>query len=154
MVRRSSVILRGFSLAGIQVVLAALLLVTFRDGFWAGSGDFGQAWHPGISGEGVADGGQGAHAVLGGGGGVAADGVAAAGDLFGAEAAGDLLLRLRGPQVAFSLVRCRGIRARVRPGANPDGVSSAKTTAAGDDQRPDQHLHAPDGICGAGDRGA
>jgi hypothetical protein len=42
--------------------------------------------------------------MLGGGGGVAADGVPVAGGLPGAEAAGDLLLGLGGSQVTFGLV--------------------------------------------------
>ncbi len=57
-----------------------------------------------MSGEGVVDGGQDVGAVFGSGGDVAADGVPVAGDLFGAEPAGYLLLGFRGPQVAFGLV--------------------------------------------------
>src|SRR5258708_69821 len=71
------------------------------------SGRVGDGRHPGSSGEGVADGGQDVGAVLGGGGDIAADGVPGAGDLLGAEPAGDLLLGLSGPQIAFRLIRRR-----------------------------------------------
>jgi hypothetical protein len=53
------------------------------------------------------DGGQNMGAVFGGSGNVAADGVPVAGDLFGAEAPGDFLLGLRGPEISFGLVGCR-----------------------------------------------
>src|SRR5262252_7547854 len=69
---------------------------------------FGDGRHPGVPGEGVVDGGQDVGAVLGGGGDVAADGVPVAGDLFGAEPAGYLLLRLGGSDVPLGLVRSRG----------------------------------------------
>src|SRR5258708_38625279 len=72
------------------------------------SGRVGDGWHPGVAGEGAVDGGEDVGAVLGGGGYVAADGVPVAGDLLGAEPAGDLLLGLSGPQVAFGAVRCGG----------------------------------------------
>jgi hypothetical protein len=52
----------------------------------------GEGRHPGVSGEGVADGGDDGLAVLAGGVEVAADGVAVAGGGLGAEPAGDLLL--------------------------------------------------------------
>src|ERR1039457_5247498 len=71
------------------------------------SGRVGDGRHPGIPGEGAVDRGQDVGAVLGGGGDVAADGVPVAGDLLGAEPAGDLLLGLSGPQVAFRLIRSR-----------------------------------------------
>src|SRR6266699_2955712 len=67
----------------------------------------GEGRHPGVSGEGVADGGDDRLAVLACGVDVSADGVAVAGGGLGAEAAGGLLLGLRWPQVALGLVRGR-----------------------------------------------
>jgi hypothetical protein len=65
----------------------------------------GRGWaDPRAAGEGVADGGQDADAVLAGGVEVAADGVPVPGGLLGAEPPGYLLLRLRGAQVTFGLV--------------------------------------------------
>jgi hypothetical protein len=61
----------------------------------------------GVAGEGVVDGGQDVGAVLGDGGDVAADGVPVAGGLLRAEPAGDLLLGLSWPQVAFRMIRSR-----------------------------------------------
>jgi hypothetical protein len=120
----------GFSLAGIQAVLAALLLITFRDGFWSGSGHFGQAWHPGIP---------------------AGAGRASASP--SRQGRGELLQPhddggaeqvpqdepVEGPQRPVSqevagqqagACNQQVLLARLRPGANPDGVSSAQTTAA------------------------
>src|SRR5258708_23149302 len=82
-------------------VMPELLCVT-RLG--CGSGGSGDRRDPGISGEGIADGGEDGGAVLCGGGGVAADRVPVAGGLFRAEPAADLLLGFRGPQVTFGLV--------------------------------------------------
>src|ERR1019366_3699893 len=64
----------------------------------------GDGWHPGIAGEGVADRGQDADAVLSGGVDVAADRVPVPGGLLGAQPPGDLLLCLGRPQIALSLV--------------------------------------------------
>jgi hypothetical protein len=93
---------------------------------WAGlavlcgvEGGVGDGWHPGDAEEGVAQGGQDVGVVLGGGGDVAADGVAVAGDLLGAESAGYFLLGLCGPQVAFCLVRRRG---NAQVGGEPEDV--------------------------------
>ncbi len=69
--------------------------------FGCGSGAGRDRRYPGVSGEGVADGGEDGDAVLGCGGGVSADGVPVAGGCLGAESAGDLLLGFGGPQVAF-----------------------------------------------------
>jgi hypothetical protein len=60
------------------------------------SGGCGGWWHPGVSGEGLMDGGHDVDAVFGGGADVAADGEAVAGDVLGLQAAGDLLLGLVG----------------------------------------------------------
>jgi hypothetical protein len=68
------------------------------------SGAGGDGWHPGVSGERVAQGGEDADAVLGGGGDVAADGIPVPGGLLGAEPAGNLLLGLGRAQVAFGLI--------------------------------------------------
>jgi DNA polymerase III delta prime subunit len=84
-----------------QSVMPELLCVT---SFGCGSGGSGDRRDPGISGEGVADGGEDGGAVLCGGGGVAADRIPVAGALFRAEPAADLLLGFRGAQVAFGLV--------------------------------------------------
>ena len=62
--------------------------------------------HPGIAGKRVTQ-GEDAGAVPGGGGDVAADGVPVAGDLLGAEPAGDLLLGLRRAHIPLGLVRRR-----------------------------------------------
>ena len=61
-------------------------------------GGVGDGWHPGDAEEGVAQGGQDVGVVLGGGGDVAADGVAVLGGCLGAEAAGDLVLGFGGAQ--------------------------------------------------------
>ncbi len=66
------------------------------------------------------DGGQDVGAVLGDGGDVSADGVPVAGDLLGAEPARDLLLGLRGPQVAFRLI---GRRRYPQAGGEAEHVS-------------------------------
>src|SRR6266542_4078098 len=73
-------------------------------GFGCGSGAGGDGRYPGVSGEGVADGGEDLVPVLGGGGCVAADGVPVAGGFFRAKPAADLLLGFRGTQVTFGLV--------------------------------------------------
>jgi hypothetical protein len=72
--------------------------------FWGVEGGGGDGWHPGGAEEGVAQGGQDVGVVFGGGGDVAADGVAVPGGGLGAEAAGDLVLGFGGAQVAFGLV--------------------------------------------------
>jgi len=93
----------------IQVCLCvAFVCVAPRDCLRAGLGAGGNWRHPGISGEGVAQSGEDAGAVLGGGGDVAADGVPVPGGVFGAEPAGDLLLGLGRADVPFSLVRGGG----------------------------------------------
>ena len=73
-------------------------------GSGCGSGVGRNRRYPGVSGEGVADGGEDGDAVLDGGGCVAADGVPVASGFLRAEPAGDLLLGLRWPQVAFGLM--------------------------------------------------
>src|ERR1017187_7138348 len=93
-------------IVSIQPILAALWSLALCDCCWAWSGDFRGGWHPRVSGEGVTYRGKGVRAVLGGGGGVAPDGVAVAGGGLGTEAAGNLLLGLRRAQVAFGLVGC------------------------------------------------
>src|SRR5512135_676506 len=70
----------------------------------AGSGGGWDGRHPGISGNRVAQGGEDADAVFGGGGDVAADGVPVPGGLLGAEPAGDLLLGLGWAHVPLGLV--------------------------------------------------
>jgi hypothetical protein len=60
--------------------------------------------YPEVSGEGVADGGEDLVSVLGGGGGVSADGVSVAGGFLRAEPAGYLLLGFRRAQVTVGLV--------------------------------------------------
>src|SRR5580700_4865351 len=82
----------------------------------AGGGD---GRHPGIPGERVAQGGEDADAVLGGGGNVAADGVPVPGGLLGAEPAGDLLLDLGRSHVSLGLVRGRGY---AQVGGEPEHV--------------------------------
>ena len=68
--------------------------------FECGSGAGRDRRYPGVSREGVADGGEDGDPVLGGGGGVSADIVPVASGCLGAEPAGDLLLGFGGPQVA------------------------------------------------------
>jgi hypothetical protein len=63
--------------------------------------------HPRVPGERVVQGGEDAYAVFGGCGNVAADGKRVAGDLLGAEPAGDFLLGIRRVHVTFGLVRGR-----------------------------------------------
>jgi hypothetical protein len=63
----------------IQTIPAGLWSLALRDCRWVGSGHFGDGRHPCVSGEGVAYRGEGVSAVLGGGGGVAADRVPVAG---------------------------------------------------------------------------
>lgn len=63
--------------------------------------------------------------VLAGGGRVTADGVAVPGGLFGAESSRDLLLGLRGTQVALSLVGGRGYP-QVRQEAEDVGLAVAQ----------------------------
>src|SRR5262249_2685879 len=82
----------------IQVVVVAL------GGCWPGLDAVGDGWRPGAAGEGAAQGGEHLCPVFAGGGEVAADGVAVAGGVFGAQAAGDFLLGFGGAQVAFGLV--------------------------------------------------
>src|ERR1035437_5383630 len=89
------------------------VFVALRDGFRV---QFRR--RPGLAvsrgaGEGVADGGEDLVSVLFRGGGVAADGVPVAGGFLGAEPAGDLLLGLRWPDVAFGLVGQAGRQLRM-----------------------------------------
>jgi hypothetical protein len=65
----------------IQTIPAGLWSLALRDCHWVRSGHLGNGRHPGVSGEGVAYRGEGVSAVLGGGGGVAADRVPVAGGL-------------------------------------------------------------------------
>src|SRR5205085_1457847 len=69
-----------------------------------GSVGGGVGWHPGPSDDGVVEGGHYVVAVFGGGGQVAADGVAVLGPCLAGEPPGDCLLDFAGPQVAFGLV--------------------------------------------------
>ena len=87
----------------IQPCPVALCSIALRDCRRAWLCSCRQGWHPGVSGEGVADDGDDGLAVLAGGVEVAADGVAVAGRGFRAEAAGDLLLGFRRAQVALGL---------------------------------------------------
>ena len=98
----------------IEPYLAALFPMALRDWRWAGLCSCGDRGHPGVPGEGVADGGDDVRAVLARGVDVAADGVPVAGRGLGAEPSGDLLLGFRRPQVALGLVGGGGIRRSVR----------------------------------------
>ena len=87
----SAKLLSGKHSALAVLVIPELLCVT---GSGRGSGAGRDGWHPGVPGEGVADGGEDGDPVLGGGGGVSADGVPVPGGFLRAEPAGDLLLGL------------------------------------------------------------
>ncbi len=88
----------------IQACPAVLCPIALCDWGRAGLCSCGNRRHPGVSGEGVADGVHDVGAVLAGSVEVAADGVAVAGGGLGAEPARDLLLGFRRAQVALGLI--------------------------------------------------
>ena len=117
----------------IQPSVAVLFPIALRDWPEAWVCSCGEGWHPGVPGEGAADGGDDVLAVLAGGVDVAADGVAVAGGGLGAEAAGDLLLGFR------------GAAGRARPGCSSAGsqcrvrnrsTSASRSLQAFQQQRP------------------
>src|SRR6266542_5959939 len=88
----------------IQACPAVLCPIALCDWGRAGLCSCGNRRHPGVSGEGVADGVHDVGAVLAGSVEVAANGVAVAGGGLGAEPARDLLLGFRRAQVALGLI--------------------------------------------------